>query len=148
MNISKQYTIPSSPGTYALTMKLAKSAEITVGKLGTFTFHPGYYIYTGSAFGPGGLQARVGRHLQKNKKLKWHIDYLREYMEITDIQFAEFAKNQECEWSAKFAENGGVFPAKGLGSSDCRCFSHLIYFNEDLYRIQKISECTFIKGRK
>ena len=120
--------IPSSSGTYALVLELAESAEITVGKLGTFEFQPGYYIYVGSAFGPGGLNARIGRHLKKRKKLKWHIDYLREYAEITGVKFAESAENEECGWAAQFAEDGGIFPVKGFGSSDCRCFSHLLFF--------------------
>jgi len=33
---------------------------------------------------------------------------------------------------AKFAENGGQFPVKGLGSSDCKCFSHLLYFSVNI----------------
>jgi len=123
--------LPSGPGTYALIMELAKFAEITVGKLGTFQFEPGFYIYVGSAFGPGGLKARVGRHLKADKKLKWHIDYLREYMEIIDVKFANTARNEECNWVANLAEKGGQFPVKGLGSSDCKCFSHLIYFDEN-----------------
>ena len=122
--------IPSKPGTYAITMQLAKSAEITVGKLGTFNFKPGYYTYIGSAFGPGGLKARIGRHLKKDKKLKWHIDYLREYTEIVDIRFAETANNEECQWAAKLADNGSSCPIKGFGSSDCRCLSHLVYFEK------------------
>ena len=135
--------LPSAPGTYALFMRLAEVAEIEVGKLGTFQFQPGYYIYAGSAFGPGGLKARVGRHLRKNKKLKWHIDYLREYMEITDVRFAKSAENQECEWAAEFAAKGGSFPVKGLGSSDCRCFSHLIYFDRNLDALKQLSVLGF-----
>ncbi|HYA22015.1 MAG TPA: DUF123 domain-containing protein [Thermoproteota archaeon] len=39
-------------------------------------FHPGLYLYVGSARGPGGLRARVARHLRRDKVRKWHIDYL------------------------------------------------------------------------
>ncbi len=36
---------------------------------------PGFYIYVGSACGPGGLRARISRHLcGKRKRLHWHID--------------------------------------------------------------------------
>lgn len=129
--------IPTQPGTYAIIMELAKYAEITVGKLGQFHFKPGYYVYIGSAFGPGGLKARVGRHLKKNKKLKWHIDYLREHMDVIDVKFEQTAQNEECQWATKFAEDGGIFPIKGLGSSDCKCFSHLLYYHE-LSELKKI----------
>jgi len=40
---------------------------------------PGYYIYIGSAFGPGGVRARMLRHLRADKPKHWHIDYLREF---------------------------------------------------------------------
>ena len=127
-----QNNISIYKGTYAIIMELAKSAEITIGKLGQFQFKPGYYVYVGSAFGPGGLKARVGRHLKKNKKLKWHIDYLREHMDVIDVKFEETAKNEECQWAANFAENGAIFPIKGFGSSDCKCFSHLLYFKDKI----------------
>ena len=48
----------AEPGTYALLLKLDKQEKITVGKLCTFDFPAGYYLYVGSALGPGGLQAR------------------------------------------------------------------------------------------
>ena len=56
--MAEKMNIPSSPATYAIIMQLAKSAEITVGKLGTFKFEPGYYTYIGTAFGPGELKTR------------------------------------------------------------------------------------------
>ena len=123
--------IPSAPGTYAVIMKLAKFAEIEIGKLGTFAFSPGYYIYVGSAFGPGGLKARLGRHLRKEKKLKWHIDYITQIMTVADVKFAKTAENEECVWTHALSENEGTFPIKGFGASDCKCFSHLLFFKEE-----------------
>lgn len=52
----------AEPGTYALLLKLDKQERITVGKLGTFDLPAGYYLYVGSALGPGGLRARLTRH--------------------------------------------------------------------------------------
>ena len=52
----------AEPGTYALLLRLDKQERITVGKLGTFDFPVGYYLYVGSALGPGGLRARLARH--------------------------------------------------------------------------------------
>ena len=48
--------------------------KLTVGRLGTFLFPVGRYIYTGSA--KRSIEARIARHLRKKKTLRWHIDYL------------------------------------------------------------------------
>ncbi|MCP3952032.1 MAG: GIY-YIG nuclease family protein, partial [Desulfobacterales bacterium] len=69
-------------GTYALVMRLARPRTIPVGRLGPVIFKPGHYVYTGSALGPGGLAARIGRHLKPSKKFHWHIDYLRRFAEV------------------------------------------------------------------
>ncbi|MFQ5579314.1 MAG: DUF123 domain-containing protein [Nitrospiria bacterium] len=52
----------SEPGTYALILQSRSEARGQVGRLGQINLKPGYYIYVGSAFGPGGVQARVSRH--------------------------------------------------------------------------------------
>jgi len=67
--------LPSLPGTYALVLRFSKRLEIIVGKLGVLSVQAGYYVYVGSALGPGGLAARVGRHCRREKALRWHVDY-------------------------------------------------------------------------
>jgi Uri superfamily endonuclease len=124
--------IPDSTGTYSLLLYSDFCKKIKVGSLGNLEIKKGYYVYIGSAFGPGGLKSRIGRHLKKNKKLRWHIDYLRKVTEIIDIKFSTDTQRLECEWAAKFAENGGTAPFKGFGSSDCKCFSHLFYFKKKI----------------
>jgi len=47
------------PGTYALILSCASNARIQVGRLGTMRLQRGYYVYLGSALGPGGLRARI-----------------------------------------------------------------------------------------
>jgi Uri superfamily endonuclease len=49
-------------GTYALVFTAKRKKRLIIGKLGTLTLQPGYYVYVGSAFGPGGLKARIGHH--------------------------------------------------------------------------------------
>ncbi len=60
--------------TYQLTIHLKNKVTLTIGKLGTFEFPAGHYIYTGSA--KKNIEARINRHLSQQKSLKWHIDYL------------------------------------------------------------------------
>jgi Uri superfamily endonuclease len=63
-------------GVYQLLIRLDTDETIPVGKLGTFAFPAGFYVYTGSAM--GGLDARIARHLSRIKRFHWHIDYLLE----------------------------------------------------------------------
>ncbi|MEM0191910.1 MAG: GIY-YIG nuclease family protein [Candidatus Korarchaeum sp.] len=51
---------------------------LRVGALGTFEVPEGILAYVGSAYGPGGLIARISRHFRKGKRLRWHVDYLTE----------------------------------------------------------------------
>jgi len=114
-------------GTYALLIALGKETPIAVGRLGLFTFPPGYYTYVGSA--QGGLYPRVKRHLKGEKRRRWHIDYLLDFAQVVEVWYAPGGESQECFW-CQIAHNmpKGEILAKGFGSSDCRCPSHLIYF--------------------
>lgn len=102
--------------TYLLIMELSQDAQIEVGKLGTIPFKRGTYIYVGSA--PS--EKRLERHLRKDKKMRWHIDYFLEKAEIKRIYIVE---GKECETAQKV----GLPCIKGFGCSDCRCLSHLFY---------------------
>ena len=115
-------------GTYTLVLRLEDKEEITIGKLGTFTFPAGYYLYVGSALGPGGLEARLARHRRRDKRLRWHIDYLLEHAQLVEVWSAASADKLECLWAQAARQlPGGEMPAPGFGSSDCHCPSHLIY---------------------
>jgi hypothetical protein len=76
------HSLDSTPGTYALILALQSSTELQVGCLGRIRFHAPFYLYFGSAFGPGGLQARIEHHLQPARRAHWHIDYLRQAAEV------------------------------------------------------------------
>ena len=124
---SKQYNYTMDKGTYILAIKLAKAADITVGKLGRFTFPAGRYLYFGSAM--NGLRSRISRHLRSDKKMHWHIDYLLEKAAIIDIWYVESEERLECYLCQEaMGFPGANVPVKGFGSSDCKCESHLIYF--------------------
>jgi Uri superfamily endonuclease len=133
----------TGPGTYASLLKLDKQERITVGKLGTFDFPVGYYLYVGSALGPGGLRARLARHRrggenssqsnsgQTGKKLHWHIDYLLQRAQLVEVWSVASEEKLECRWGEVARRlSGAQVPVRGFGSSDCRCLAHLIYFSE------------------
>lgn len=117
-------------GTYCLIIDLPRKTDISVGKLGQFSFDVGLYVYVGSAI--GGIEGRVRRHKSPMKRMKWHIDYLlREAEILSTVVIPCRTKGMECEVARTLAEcMGAKVLHKGFGSSDCRCDSHLIYFGD------------------
>jgi Uri superfamily endonuclease len=115
------------PGTYALILQNRSCAKIDVGRLGKMTFSPGYYIYVGSARGPGGVKARVSRHCRKLKPRRWHIDYLSKIMRPICAWIRYDQKHLEHRWARIFSEMPEVLPIKRFGSSDCTCQTHLFH---------------------
>ncbi len=87
---------------------------------------PGLYSYCGSAKGPGGLGARVGRHLRAKKNKHWHVDYLSDAGEIIDV--AAIVDGSECDFVQSLLQIDGADVAlAGFGSSDCLdCDAHLV----------------------
>lgn len=116
-------------GFYQLVIYLKKDKTIKIGKLCKKLFPAGYYIYTGSA--KNNLEKRIARHCRKEKKLKWHIDYLLQYASIKKVNRISLDGNSECELNGSIKQsNSGQILVKGFGSSDCRCISHLVYFSD------------------
>ena len=113
-------------GSYALVLHLAQAQDLTVGKLGTHRFEPGYFLYFGSAL--NSLEGRLRRHMLPDKKLHWHIDFLSAKATIQEVWWAEGMARQECAWTQTALGSPRVsIPVKGFGSSDCRrCPSHLV----------------------
>lgn len=66
--------LPEEKGTYVLIAAVAQMKRLEVGSLGMQVLLPGFYLYVGSAFGAGGLRARVGHHLEATTDPHWHID--------------------------------------------------------------------------
>jgi Uri superfamily endonuclease len=120
--------LPSRPGTYALIFTTDADLEIQVGRLGQLHVRPGVYVYVGSAHGPGGLAARVLRHARTGKPLHWHVDYLREVVDLREVWYTVDPQRQECRWAKAIHAIGGVVPQERFGASDCSCPAHLLYF--------------------
>ena len=119
-------------GGYVLIIELEEEREISVGSLGVGYFPRGFYAYCGSAL--GGFKSRINHHLSRNKKPKWHIDYLLNKAEIREIILCQTEKRLECLLSK--ALDGELTYIPGFGSSDCQCKSHL-FFSTDEDRLVK-----------
>jgi Uri superfamily endonuclease len=119
----------SQSGTYAIVLKPVAKRSIQVGKLGMLRIQTGYYVYVGSAFGPGGLKARIAHHRSVSHRSRWHIDYLRAAAEIREVWYSYDPGAREHQWAETLAAaKESTMPFPGFGSSDCNCLSHLYYF--------------------
>ena len=120
----------SLPGTYALIFSASRKGKLSIGKIGTLELKLGIYIYIGSAFGPGGLKARIRHHCRKAVRPHWHIDHLASALALKEIWYTCDPIHREHQWATMIANiRGGSLPLAGFGSSDCRCKSHLFFFN-------------------
>jgi len=115
-------------GSYVLVLELPEEQLIPAGSLGIIDFRSGYYGYVGSAL--NGLESRLNRHLRKNKKLRWHIDYLLQKVSISAIITCRVDRKIECDIARALSNRFHSVP--GFGSSDCRCRSHLYFSTADM----------------
>jgi Uri superfamily endonuclease len=127
---SQVFPVHPIAGTYALVFTAKRKKRLIIGKLGTLNLQPGYYVYVGSAFGPGGLRARIGHHCNKADRKHWHIDYLSEHLAPIEVWYTHDPTRREHHWSERLSHTRGVaIPLAGFGSSDCHCISHLYFFS-------------------
>ncbi|MBW1781079.1 MAG: GIY-YIG nuclease family protein [Deltaproteobacteria bacterium] len=117
----------SKPGTYVLVLRSRSSTCTKIGRWGSLEIRPGYYMYVGSAFGPGGVLSRVSRHCRGAKSKHWHIDYLREYATPISIWYSHAPVHLEHQWAKALATMTDTTPVMGFGCSDCRCEAHLFF---------------------
>lgn len=106
--------LPAIKGAYVLVIDIA---------LPVAGLPPGRYLYCGSARGPGGIRARVSRHMRRGKTLRWHVDRLTEAGQVLGAWV--FADGDECALVRQLSYLPAPLP--GFGSSDCTaCVSHLL----------------------
>jgi Uri superfamily endonuclease len=122
--------LPSASGTYILVLRSAATGRIRIGRLGTLQLRPGYYVYIGSAFGPGGLRGRISHHERVAKHPRWHVDYLRRHTWLESV-FYRCGERREHAWAGAIgATSGANAVLLGFGSSDCGCAAHLYWFQD------------------
>ena len=122
-----------------MVINVSKNIEMKIGALGRIKFKKGNYVYVGSA--QNNVEKRIARHFSKNKKIRWHIDYLlaNPSVKIKKAVYKKAGKEQECKIACflnKFEE-----PIKGFGCSDCSCHSHL-------FRLKSLKNINNLKMRE
>lgn len=118
-------------GAYLLVIRLKESQRISVGNHPEETFKAGVYLYIGRD--KRNVDARIARHLRKKKKHFWHIDYLLEKAIIEDVWIRPHFYD-ECQTVRRIRDLLGdsLFTSRKFGSSDCSCYSHLVYLPKDI----------------
>lgn len=117
-------------GSYLLILALERAEELEVGRLGRISFPAGLYLYCGSAL--NGVEARVARHLRKEKRLHWHIDRLLASGEAVGALVILGEERLECRMADLLAEHETILrPINGFGCSDCSCRSHLFHVADE-----------------
>ncbi len=115
--------IPALPGAYVLAISLSELVVVSIFRKPSATLAPGCYLYCGSAKGPGGLAARLARHMRHGKAIRWHVDGLTEAGTVLGAW--TFPGGDECDLVAALSHLPA--PIEGFGSTDCRrCRSHLL----------------------
>ncbi len=136
--------LPKAKGGYIIIIEVSKSILITMSKR-KIRAGPGFYAYIGSAGGPGGLRARLLRHIRKTKKLRWHIDQITSniYTNIIKIILSTEVWGKTFENRISLClSNKNLDYIKGFGSSDDRnSRSHLFYSNSLKELESSIKEC-------
>jgi Uri superfamily endonuclease len=122
--------LPDEKGTYVLITQVVQMKRLEIGSLGKFDIVPGFYAYVGSAFGPGGLRARIGHHLESTAEPHWHIDYLLQVATPVEVWFTTAHTKLEHHWADLMENAPGLrVPIPRFGSSDYHRSraSHLFY---------------------
>lgn len=115
--------VPAVAGAYVLAIRIDRPVTVRTARHPRATLAADIYLYCGSARGPGGLKARLGRHMKRTKSLRWHVDQLTTQGTIVGAWIAP--GGDECRLVERFADLEAPIP--GFGSSDCkRCRSHLL----------------------
>jgi Uri superfamily endonuclease len=129
---------------YLLFLNISRDTKIRVGSLGLISFPAGVYVYVGSA--QNSVEARVKRHLNKKKTLRWHIDYLTSSEDVEPIYAVvlPLTRNYECRIAKILQENDSI-SINNFGASDCRCKSHLYNIKSPSRLIMKIKRTLNLK---
>jgi Uri superfamily endonuclease len=118
-------SLSAARGAYALVLHVPTSVRFTRVRMPAADMS-GWFVYAGSAYGGGGMGARLGRHFRRDKAVRWHIDELTNAAD--DIVAFAIPEGRECDIVDTLLSTGKfetAFP--GFGSSDCRrCTAHLL----------------------
>ena len=122
---------PTEGGAYVAALRLAAPIEVRLGRAAPIDLPAGRYLYCGSAYGPGGLRARLGRHFRRDKSIRGHVDQLTTAGAVLGAW--AIVDGDECELVRRLGFL--LAPIAGFGASDCpSCRSHLLRWPQRMSR--------------
>ena len=123
--------LPAQGGAYALLIRLRRPLRCSIAGRADGRLDPGLHLYAGNAWGPGGIRARVARHLRTHKTRRWHIDRITAVTRPVGV--IAWPGGDECAIVAQALRLPGVaVPIAGFGSTDCRsCPAHLLLLADE-----------------
>ena len=131
LDSSERDGLPDGPGAYAVALHLSQPVPLALNAVSGSTAPAGWHVYLGSARGPGGLKARLSRHLRRKKKVHWHVDRLTLRADL--LLASTVREGDECSLVERLLKEQDLMCLlPGFGSTDCRtCPSHLLSFQPD-----------------
>ena len=119
-------------GAYIVLVHLPSQLTLNIPRFVEREIEAGWYVYGGSARGPGGVAARVRRHLRADKVLRWHVDHITIAADV--LLAASISGLTECEIAEALGRAPSfAYPLEGFGSSDCRtCRAHLLQYSRTM----------------
>ena len=115
-----------APRLYIVLTRVPRRSTLQVGSLGPVTLERGWYAYVGSA--ARAREARVARHLAREKPLRWHADYLFTAFPAGRAWLVDGATGECALAGALAALPGAERRPRRFGAGDCRCPGHLVRF--------------------
>jgi len=137
--------LPRQAGAYVLLIDLGEPLSLDLPAFRGESLAPGLYGYCGSAFGPGGIRARVSRHLRSDKPMRWHVDHVTRAGRV--VQAGIRIGGRECDLVGELLARGGRAVLPGFGSSDCHgCPAHLLRMPDDERLPKEIFDLVVSRG--
>jgi Uri superfamily endonuclease len=116
--------VSSAGRLYIVLTHVPRRTRLAVGSLGVVILERGWYVYVGSAV--RGREARVARHLAREKSLRWHVDYLTTAFAPERAWLVDGAAGECALAGALAALPGAERRPRRFGAGDCRCAGHLV----------------------
>lgn len=125
----EECAIPDGKGAYVLAIRIDRATEFALNGRAPVLMEPGWLVYAGSARGPGGMRARLRRHLSRNKSLHWHVDRLT--LAAGEVVAVPQSAASECGIIDSLLQSPNFdIAVRGFGNTDCRiCETHLLRFS-------------------
>ena len=134
-------------GVYTLIIRSMRPHRIKVGERLSIVLERSTYLYTGSALGRGStsLEWRLGRHMSRKKRQFWHVDRILSCgsTRLVSVVLARTGSRVECRVNTVLLGIPDVRSStKRVGSSDCKCQSHLLAAKCGPYAVQlRVASC-------